>query len=192
MSSVLARLAPPAEGHRARRWLIAPLLTFALVSLLAGFVAAANEPAGTYAAWYDLFFSDTIHMKAWLATGAAALACFQLFSAGWIFRRYPLPKPAWINAAHRWSGRLVFVLVLPVAYHCIFELGFEHGDDRVLVHSLAGSAFFGAYFAKVLVVKLKRYPVWVLPTAGAVVFTALVAVWYTSALWFFRLVGEGL
>jgi hypothetical protein len=32
--------------------------------------------------------------------------------------------------------------------------------------------------------------VWVLPTAGGIVFTLLIAIWYTSALWFFSLVGE--
>jgi hypothetical protein len=69
-------------------------------------------------------------MKAWLASGAAALGLFQLFTAAWIFRRLPWPKPGWVNPAHRWSGRLAFVLVLPVAYHCIFPLGFETGDTR--------------------------------------------------------------
>jgi hypothetical protein len=31
----------------------------------------------------------------------------------------------------------------------------------------------------------------VLPTAGGLLFAVLVAVWYTSALWFVRLVGVG-
>jgi hypothetical protein len=79
-----------------------------------------------------------------------------------------------------------------VAYHCIFKLGFQTGDDRVLLHSVIGSAFFGAFAAKVLIVRMKRYPAWVLPTTGGLLFATLIAVWYTSALWFFRLVGEGL
>jgi Family of unknown function (DUF6529) len=61
----------------------------------------------------------------------------------------------------------------------------------VLLHSLVGSAFFGAFAAKVLIVRMRRYPVWVLPTAGGLLFTTLIVVWYTSALWFFSLVGEG-
>ena len=32
--------------------------------------------------------------------------------------------------------------------------------------------------------------VWVIPTAGGLLFTTLIAIWYTSALWFFSLVGE--
>jgi hypothetical protein len=93
---------------------------------------------------------------------------------------------------HRWSGRLAFVVTLPVAYHCIFKLGFQSGDDRVLAHSLLGCAFYGAFTAKVLVVRLHRFPGWVLPTAGGLLFAVLIAVWYTSAVWFFRLVGVGL
>jgi hypothetical protein len=54
------------------------------------------------------------------------------------------------------------------------------------VHSLAGSAFFGAYVAKVTIVKLKRFPTLVLPIAGGLLFTVLLVVWWTSALWFFR------
>jgi hypothetical protein len=190
MTAIAPATSPPAR--RSRRWLIAPLLALACFSLLAGFLAAAFRPdAGeTRGGYFDLFFSDPIHMKAWLATAAAVLACFQLFTAGWIFRKYPLPKPRWVNPVHRLSGALAFLLTLPVAYHCIFKLGFQSGDQRVLAHSLAGSAFFGAYAAKVTVVRLHRFPVWVLPTAGGLLFAALIALWYSSAFWFFRLLGE--
>jgi Family of unknown function (DUF6529) len=180
--------APAQAERRPWSWLAVPLLVFALVALLAGFLTRAADPGGDY---FDLVFSDTIHMKAWLASGAAALGLFQLFTAAWIFRRLPWPKPAWVNPAHRWSGRLAFVLVLPVAYHCIFRLGFETGDTRVLVHSLLGSAFFGAYAAKVTIVRLRRFPMPVLPVAGGLLFTVLIVVWYTSALWFFRELGVG-
>jgi hypothetical protein len=44
-----------------------------------------------------------------------------------------------------------------------------------------GGAFFGAKAAKVLIVRMKRYPVWVIPTAGGLLFTTLIVVWYTSA-----------
>jgi hypothetical protein len=180
--------APPSPPRRSPAWLLAPLLAFALVSLLAGFLAKAYADTGA-SGYFDLFFTDTIHMKAWLASAAAALGLFQLFTAAWIFRKLPWPKPAWVNPAHRWSGRLAFVATLPVAYHCIFKLGFESGSDRVLWHSLLGSAFFGAFAAKVTIVRLKRFPTPVLPVAGGLLFAVLVAVWYTSALWFFRLVG---
>jgi hypothetical protein len=182
----VAAPAPPVE-RRSPRWLAAPVFAFAFFALFAGLLArAVGGPKGKY---FDLFFSDTIHMKAWLASAALVFACFQLFTAAWIFRKLPWPKPAWVNPVHRWSGRLVFVLVLPVAYHCIFQLGFQTATGRTLVHSLLGSAFFGAYAAKVTIVRLKRFPVLVLPLAGGTLFAVLLGIWYTSALWFFRLVG---
>jgi hypothetical protein len=57
--------------------------------------------------------------------------------------------------------------------------------------TLPGSAVYGAFAAKVIIVRLRRFPKWVLPTAGALLFATLVAVWYTSALWFFRTVDVG-
>jgi hypothetical protein len=68
------------------------------------------------------------------------------------------------------------------------ELGYQSYDDRVLAHSLPGSAFFGAYVAKVTIVRLHRFPRWVLPTAGGLVFAVPVGLWYTSAYWFFTTV----
>jgi hypothetical protein len=62
----------------------------------------------------------------------------------------------------------------------------------VLVHSLLGSAFFGAYAAKVTIVRLRRFPMPVLPVAGGLLFAVLIVVWYTSALWFFREIDAGI
>jgi hypothetical protein len=157
----------------------------ALVALTVGIVARvfqSDSPSG----YFQLWWTDPIHLKVWLATFAALGACIQLLLAAWIFRQLPWPRPSWVPAVHRWVGRLTFVCTLPVAYHCIFKLGF-HGDrgDRVLVHSLLGSAFFGAYVAKVTIVRLHRFPSWVLPTAGGLVFAVLIGLWYTSGYWFF-------
>jgi hypothetical protein len=175
---------------RSARWLVLPLTAFALVALTAGLLARAElDREGGY---FDLFFSDTIHLKAWFATAAAALAVTQLVTAAWIFRKLPWRRPHWVPALHRWTGRLAFAFTLPVAYHCIFKLGFQSGDSRVLAHSLLGCAVYGAFAAKVLIVRLHRFPVWVLPAAGGLLFSVLIALWYTSSLWFFRLVGLGL
>jgi hypothetical protein len=185
---IIAMSVAATPSRRSPRWLAAPIVGFAIVSLTAGLLAAHDTRSKGY---FDLFFSDPIHMKAWLATAALAFACFQLVTAAWIFRKLPWPKPAWVNPVHRWSGRLAFALTLPVAYHCIFKLGFKSGDDRVLAHSLLGSAFFGAYTAKVTIVRLRRFPGPTLPVAGGILFLVLLGVWWTSALWFFRLVGLG-
>ena len=178
-------------SKRSPQWLLAPLLAFAFFALLAGLLAKAYVPeAGeSRGGYFDLVFSDTIHMKAWLASLAVALAVFQLFTAAWIFHRLPWEKPAWVNPVHRWSGRLAFAVTLPIAYHCIFKLGFQSGQTRVLWHSLLGCAFYGAFAAKITIVELKRFPTAVLHVAGGFLFAVLIGVWYTSAVWFFRLVG---
>jgi hypothetical protein len=53
------------------------------------------------------------------------------------------------------------------------------------VHSLAGCFFYGAFLAKVLVVRSRRLPGWVLPVMGGLLVTVVAMVWYSSALWYF-------
>jgi hypothetical protein len=50
---------------------------------------------------------------------------------------------------------------------------------------------YGGFAAKVLVVRLHGLPGWVLPVTGGTLFALLIGLWYTSAVWFFRLVGLG-
>ena len=175
--------APVAPGQRAARWLAVPLLAFALFSLSAGLLARHQPRSKGY---FRLFFSDPVHLKAGFASAAVALACFQLFSAAWIFRKLPWARPRWIGRAHRWSGRLALLCTLPVAYHCIFKLGFQRPDGRVLAHSLLGCAVYGAFAAKVTIVRLHRFAAPVLPLAGGLLFAVLVGVWYTSSVWLYE------
>jgi len=178
----VGELAAAAPEQRSYRWLAAPLVAFALGSLTAGLLAAHDPRAKGY---FRLFFDDTLHMKAAFASAAAVLACFQLFTAAWIFRKLPWEKPAWVNPVHRLSGLLAFVCTLPIAYHCIFKLGFRSPTTRVFAHSLLGCAVYGAFAAKVTIVRLHRFPRWVLPTAGGLLFAVLIGVWWTSALWLY-------
>jgi mono/diheme cytochrome c family protein len=163
--------------------LAVPLLAFALVSLTAGLLADHSPRAKGY---FRLFFSDPVHLKAGFASAALALACFQLFTAAWIFGKLPWRRPRWLGRVHRWSGRLAFAATLPVAYHCIFKLGFQHPDGRVLAHSLLGCFVYGAFAAKVTIVRLHALPRLALPLAGGTLFAILVGVWYTSALWLYN------
>jgi len=186
----VAELAAAPPQQRSYRWLAAPLAAFAIVSLTAGLLADHDPRSKGY---FRLFFEDPIHLKAGFATAVVVLACFQLFTAAWIFRKLPWSKPAWVNPVHRWSGRLAFLLTLPVAYHCIFLLGYGDYTTRVTVHSLLGSAIYGAFIAKVLIVRGgNRIPGWELPVAGGILFAILLGLWLTSALWFFNNVEIGL
>jgi uncharacterized protein DUF6529 len=181
---------PPRAASRPPIWIAGVVVLGALVALTVGLVAGRqNSPS--YAGYFDLFFEDAVHMKAWLATGAALLACVQLFLAAWIFRKLLWPRPPWVTSLHRWTGRTAFVLTLPVAYHCVFRLGYQDYTDRALAHSLLGSSFFGAYVAKVTIVRLHNFPRWVLPTAGGLLFAVLIGLWYTSSYWFFTTVDAG-
>jgi cytochrome c553 len=178
----VAELTAVPPESRSYRWVAAPLLVFAVFSLTAGLLAAHDPRSKGY---FRLFFSDPLHLKAGFATAAVVLACFQLFTAAWIFRKLPWEKPAWVNPVHRWSGRLAFAFTLPVAYHCIFKLGFRSPSTRVLAHSLFGCAVYGAFAAKVTIVRLHRFPRPVLPIAGGLLFAVLIGVWYTSAVWLY-------
>jgi hypothetical protein len=116
---------------------VAPLTAFALVALNVGLLARERlDPSRGY---FQLFFSDTLHLKAWFASAAVLLAVTQLFTAAWIFRKLPWPPPVWIPALHRWTGRLAFALALPVAYHCLFKHGFESRFRSELEQKLLGS-----------------------------------------------------
>jgi mono/diheme cytochrome c family protein len=178
----VAEFAVAAPEQRSYRWLAAPLGAFAVVSLTAGLLANHDPRSKGY---FRLFFEDPIHLKAGFATAVVVLACFQLFTAAWIFRKLPWSRPAWVSPVHRWSGRLAFLLTLPVAYHCIFKLGFQSPTTRVLAHSLLGCAVYGAFAAKVTIVRLHRFPRFVLPVAGGLLFAVLVGVWWTSAVWLY-------
>src|SRR3954462_10299394 len=156
----------------------------------AGVGAAVAVAVGVYGHVHDpsqrlvftLFFSSTISLKVWFATLAAALAVVQVTLALWIYGRLPWRGPARAGAAHRISGRLAFLATLPVAYHCLWSLGFQDTSTRVLAHSLLGCTFFGAFATKVLVVRSHGLPARALPIAGGLVFAALMLAWYTSAL----------
>ena len=163
--------------------LLTALLAGALVALSLGIYGNVHDPSQRLV--FTLFFSSTISMKVWLATASVVFAVVQVLLALWMFGKLPLRvAPDWVGPTHRISGRLAFIVSLPVAYHCLWSLGFQDTDTRVLLHSLAGCAVYGAFAAKVLVVRSKRLPGIALPIAGGVMFAALVGVWLTSGLWF--------
>jgi hypothetical protein len=171
-----------AAGRPASQRLLAAVALGAAVALTLGIYGRAHDPSQELV--FTLFFESTIAMKVWFATAALAFAIVQVTTALWIFGKLPGRAPEWAGGVHRISGRLAFLLTLPVAYHCLWSLGFQDTDTRVLAHSLLGCVFYGAFAAKVLIVRSKGLPGIALPAAGGLVFATLVLVWYTSALWF--------
>jgi hypothetical protein len=150
-----------------------------------GAYGKVHDPAGT--AFNLAGFSSTGAVKSWLATASSGFALVQLTSALMMYGK--LPGPSWAGALHRWSGRAAFLIAVPVAVHCLYALGFQTYESRVLLHSLLGCFFFGVFSAKMLLLRSERLPGWLLPIVGGLVFTALTVVWLTSAFWFFRTFG---
>ena len=179
---------PPQRATSGAAKIVVPSLIGALVALTLGIYGRLHHPTGI--AVNIAGFSSPGYVKSWLATVATAFALVQVGSALVMYGKVPrVAAPPWIGGLHRWSGRIAFLLAVPVAVHCLYALGFQHYSTRVLVHSLLGCAFFGAFTVKMLILPKRGLPGWVLPVVGAVVFTALIAVWLTSAYWFFSTFG---
>ncbi len=157
------------------------------VAVAAGTYGSVHDPAGQQT--ISLFFSNTLSFKAWSTTLILLLASFQLYSALRMWGRVERPRvmPSWWGDAHRLSGTLAFALSLPVAFHCLWALGFEPDFSQIrrFAHSVLGCLFYGAFAAKMILVRSHGGPSWGLPLVGGVVFTVLVALWLTSSLWFF-------
>ena len=160
----------------------------AAVSISIGVYGRVHTPTG--GAITDFGFGSVIEMKAWLATATAVLAMAQLVSALWMWGRLPIsmPAPTWTGTAHRWTGTAAFLVSLPVAYHCLWALGFQTADARVIAHSLFGAAFYGALTTKLIALRIDGLPRWAIPVLGGSLVVLLTAIWLTSSLWFFTTV----
>jgi hypothetical protein len=179
--------AAPVAAPSATPAVLGLVLVGAAVSVALGVFGRLHTPKGVSVNVAG--FSGPLEVKVWLATLAATLAVVQLVSALVMYGKLPVRSPSWIGRLHRWSGRVAFLAAIPVAMHCLYALGFQSYDTRVVVHSLAGCLFFGAFTVKMLSLSRHGLPGWVLPTFGGIVFTALTGLWLTSSLWFFTTVG---
>jgi hypothetical protein len=161
----------------------------AAVALTLGVYGRSHTP--TREGIFTLWFSGVINLKAWFATAAFVLALFQLLSALRMYGkiRWPRTMPRRLGLIHRGTGTLAFLFSLPVAYHCLWSLGFQTTGPRQIVHGLLGCVFYGAFATKVLFVQSERLPGWALPWAGGTLFAALTGIWLTSSLWFFTTTG---
>lgn len=166
-----------------------PALAGACVALALGVYGRVHVP--TRGRIVTPWFDSLLAMKAWLATVAFALMLLQLVSALAMFGRLPGVRraPRWLGPAHRWSGTAAFVVSLPVAYHCLWSLGFADTGARPLAHGLFGCFFYGAFATKMLALRAPDLPRGALPVMGGLLVTMLTGVWLTSALWFFTTFG---
>jgi hypothetical protein len=153
------------------------------VSVALGAYAKIHDPTGeTPFVW---FFSGQPEFKVWVATVAAALAVFQEWVGRRLYGKHAQGRrKPWMPQAHRLAGTLAFIVALPVAYQCLWAIGFNKIVNPLwAVHSVAGCVVFGAFVTKVLCVRNRKLPRWALPIAGGVVFASLIIAWATTSVW---------
>ncbi|WP_189492186.1 DUF6529 family protein [Streptomyces antnestii] len=169
----------------------------AVLPVLAGAVLVAAVFAGLYAfgrthtpdytaALFGRRGDDANGLKARLGSALMGLAVVQVLLALWIYGRLPLVSaaPRQVALAHRAVGYVAFLVSLPIAHHCITAYGVQLGETRTALHSVTGCALYGAFVAKVLVVRSRRLPAWAIPAAGGLLFVTIGVLWYSAALWF--------
>jgi hypothetical protein len=185
-------MATVVEAPRARIALAGALLAGCAVALALGIYAKEHDPSPR-----PLFlagFSSGLVFKAWFATIALLFVVTQLSTALWLWGRLPGAGEArpFVGPLHRWSGAIAFVLLVPVALNCLYSLGWSDYSTRTVLHCVAGCAFYGAYTAKMIGLRLRGLPGWTLPVLGGLVFTLFMILWFTSAAWFFSTSGRPL
>ncbi|MET8628923.1 DUF6529 family protein [Kitasatospora sp. NPDC004669] len=176
-------LAPPV-GHRRLYdvlWLLLP------VAVAAGLFWYGRAHTPDYET--SLFGNrgrDAQLLKAQLGSALLGLALIQLLLALWIYGRLPALRaaPHAVHTTHRLIGLTAFLLSLPIARHCIAAYGVQFTDTRVALHSLIGCFLYGAFVAKVIVVRHRRWPGWALPLAGGTLVTAIALIWYVAPFWY--------
>ena len=157
------------------------------LAVAAALAAYARAHPGHGAALFTLGFTSMLSMKAWLTTIAGVFVVVQVVSALGMWGKLPGLKSdsLFLPVLHRWSGTAAFVISLPVAFHCVWSLGFSTFDTRTLVHSAAGCLFYGVFAAKMLSLRIRRLPGWVLPVLGGLLAALFTTLWFTAAFWYF-------
>lgn len=174
----------PVDPHRGQAPLVGLILIGCAVSLSLGAYGRVHAP--TYSVITTLGFATLLDMKAWLTTGAACLGVVQVLTGARMYGRLGHgPSPRAVATIHRVSGMAAVLLTLPVAFQCLWSLGFQTYSTRVLLHSLAGCAFYGVLVTKLLALRTRRLPTWAIPVLGGALVTVLVTLWLTSSLWYF-------
>ena len=176
----------PPVAHAAPRWGLAAVTGLGIVvaAILAGY---SRVHPGNGAAITTFGFSALLAMKSWFTTAAMIFVLVQIASALAMWGRLPgvSGSPSWASPVHRWSGVVAFVLTLPVAFQCIWSLGFSDSSTRTLIHTVAGCLFYGVFAAKMLALRLPGLPGWTLPVLGGLLAALLTVVWFSSAFWYF-------
>ncbi|MEU6545740.1 DUF6529 family protein [Streptomyces sp. NPDC046859] len=174
----------PSRGATGPRRAAALLLIPVAVGLGVWFVGRGLTP-DPESSLFGAQYGDAMELKARLGTALLGLALVQLLLAARMYGLLPgsRPAPRAVSLVHRLTGLLAFLLSVPIAYQCLSAYGVVLTSPRVAIHSITGCVLYGAFAAKVVVVRSHRFPGWTLPLVGGLLFCAIALLWYTAALW---------
>src|SRR3954469_14255627 len=126
-----------ADRQRGRTGVAGALLLGCAVAVALGVYGREHTPKPH--PLFSVGFTSYIQFKVWLTTAAVLFVLVQLLTALWMWGRLPGAgsAPSWVGPAHRWSGAIAFVVLVPVALNCLYSIGFETDyGARTLVHSV--------------------------------------------------------
>lgn len=173
---------------RRRAELAGCLLAGTAVAVTLGVVGSLHPEPRVLPVWW---FTSMQSMKAWLGTVVLVMLVGQVTTASWMYGWLPGLRraPGWVRPVHRTTGVLAFLLSLPVAFYCLYSFGFDTLTPRAWAHSVAGCAFYGVFVSKMIGLRLRGLPAWVIPALGGLLFATFVVLWWHSSLWWFQMIG---
>ncbi len=164
----------------------------AAVAVALGAYGREHTPVGETIFNFQFGFGSLLAMKVWLGVAAGGLALLQFLTALWMFGRLSFGRrsaPGIAAPVHRATGTLAVLVTIPIAANCLYSLGFQTYSTRVLIHSVAGCVFYGAFVTKVLGIHVRSAPRWLTPVAGGLVLAVLCVVVLTSTVWYLTTIG---
>ncbi|MFA6001919.1 MAG: DUF6529 family protein [Thermoleophilia bacterium] len=132
----------------------------------------------------------TFFGKSILATILLALAVLQTLAIGvargWIGDFSPNVRTQ-ATKLHHFQGYTALIIILFVAYNCVFVLGIPKVGSpiRVIYHALIGVTVLLLIMAKIMIVRVFTRYYARLPLLGLLLLAAVMALWITSAGWYF-------
>ncbi len=165
--------------------LAVPLGLGAVTALALGLYSSIHEPTGRD--FVLTGFDSTASWKSALASATVFLVLVQMTLGLRLTGRLGprRPPPPWAADVHRLVGTVAFGISIPVVFHCIWALGYQSDNSRVVVHSLFGFVAYGLYVAKILTARSDEPPERSLAVLGSLLGFALLAAWWSSALVFY-------
>lgn len=131
----------------------------------------------------------TFFGKSMLASLLLVMAVFQALVIGVARGRigsFSSYARAQATKLHHFQGYAALIIILFVAYNCVFVLGLpKTGPVRVIAHSLLGVMVLLLIMGKIMIARVFTRQYARLPLLGLLLLAAVTALWLSSAGWYF-------